>query len=99
MLLPSMLPRMAKEKGQLTLNGSFNGVRLRRMSAIAEQVQDDGSVLDTMRVLEPLPEVLQPFLKSGSRVLLILSDREIKGTVDGHSTDDDGFRVTIRAKA
>jgi hypothetical protein len=70
------------------MHGTFNGVRLRRISSI-ETVSTETAVLTTFRALErPLRE-LEAELRVDAPALLIFSNREIEGKTaffqsDGH---------------
>jgi hypothetical protein len=77
------------------MHGTFNGVRLRRITSIATE-SIGNRTLTTFRVLEfPLPD-LEAQLRLNATALVILSDKTIEGPVARYDSDRRrrGFRVT-----
>ena len=78
------------------MNGTFNGVHLRRITSITTEAVN-GSKRTTIRVLDfPHPE-LEAKLQSQVSALLILSDREIEGRIVSYAADGHGYDIVMKA--
>jgi len=79
------------------VNGTFNGVRLRRVISVGKT--SDGRIArHTIRVLgAPLPELEQQ-LKLNEPGLLITGSQEIEGRIVDYHADLTGYDITIESK-
>jgi hypothetical protein len=78
------------------MHGTFNGVRLRRITSLKIE-STDTAILTTFRVLERQLRDLEAELRVNAPALLILADREIEGTVAFFESDGNGYRITIES--
>jgi hypothetical protein len=77
------------------MHGTFNGIRLRRISSVETQ-STATAILTTFRVLERPLRDLEAELQLNAPGLLILSNREIEGSIASFSSDGRGYRIMIR---
>jgi len=62
------------------MNGNFNGIRLRKITSRKTYTTAHGTVLESFRVAEFLPD-LETALRLDAPVLLILSNATIEGNI------------------
>src|SRR5689334_12723922 len=78
------------------MHGTFNGIRLRRITALKVESTDTAN-LTAFRVLERPLRDLEAELRVGSPALLILSNREVEGTIASFQSDGHGYWITIES--
>jgi len=81
------------------MDGTFNGLPLKRIIALKTTAMTSGNTLNTFRVLgKPNPE-LEERLRLNAPALLILSAHEIQGTLVQYTADLHGgfYEVTIES--
>jgi hypothetical protein len=78
------------------MHGTFNGVRLRRITSLAITSTDTSS-LTAFRVLERPLRDLAAELRLNAPALLILSNWKIEGTVASFQSDGHGYWITIES--
>jgi hypothetical protein len=78
------------------MHGTFNGVRLRRISSV-ETKSTDTAILTTFRALERPLRDLEAELRVDAPALLILANREIEGTIAAFQSDGHGYQITIKS--
>ena len=78
------------------MHGTFNGVRLRRITALKIESTDTAN-LTAFRVLERPLRDLETELRVGAPALLILSNREVEGTIASFQSDGHGYWITIES--
>lgn len=81
------------------MNGNFNGVLLRNITATTETNPAAGFSRTTFRVLDKSNPKLEQILQLNAPALLILGDREIAGKIVRYTADvHSGYEITIEAK-
>jgi len=81
------------------MNGTFNGVRLRRITSRNITKDATGVTLTSVRVIEAPPE-LEAQLRLNTPAVLILSDEIIEGRIVHFSASlRYGYEITIESKA
>ena len=88
-----------ESRGITRMNGTFNGVQLKRITSLKTVRQTPGFTHTTFRVLDvPLPELEQrPRLNAPA--LLMLANQEIGGRITRYSADlHHGYEITIETK-
>jgi hypothetical protein len=77
------------------VDGTFNGVYLRRIMSIRTEAVN-GSKRTTIRVLDfPHPE-LEAKLQNQVSARLILSDRQIEGRIVSYAADAQGYDIVMK---
>ena len=77
------------------MHGTFNSVRLRRITSIATVRDKDGRSVTTFRVLGFRPPDLETQLQPNTPALLILSDSEIEGRIFRYRHDEHGYEIRL----
>ena len=80
------------------MNGTFNGITLRRVTSMKTATTALGNVLTSFRVLgAPLPQ-LEEMLQLNAPALLIRSDKQIEGRIVHYAADVyNGYEITIES--
>jgi hypothetical protein len=80
------------------MHGTFNGVRLAKITSLKYQHLTPGLDLVSFRVMEsPLPK-LEQILQLKAPAHLILADKEIEGKIVAYSANvQSGYEITIEA--
>ena len=82
-----------------SMNGTFNGVQLRRITSRHDTTDPTGTTLISFRVLDVIP-ALEEKLRLNEPALLILSDAIIEGRIVHYSANiQSGYEITIESKA
>jgi hypothetical protein len=80
------------------MNGSFNGIRLRKTTSRKITITDRGTTLYSSRASGSLPE-LEAVLRLQAAALLILPNETIEGTIVHYSANmQAGYEVTVEYK-
>jgi hypothetical protein len=87
------------EEGRFPVNGTLNGLRLRKISALRTN-HIDGFTHTTFRVLESRVIELEEILRLDAPVLFILNLQHIEGRVVHYTADlHHGYEITIETRA
>ena len=78
------------------MQGTLNGIRLNRIMAIWSTTAPDGTILQTVRVLDHPRPRLGSVLRFKRPVRLILENREVEGTLLRYELDTEGCYVVIQ---
>ena len=80
------------------MNGTFNGLPLRNISSISTQKEASGITRHSFRVLTKTQPKLEELLRLHAPALLILSNKEIEGTIVHYVADvHHGYEITIES--
>jgi hypothetical protein len=81
------------------MNGSFNGILLRKITSREITQSGRGTTLYTFRTSDRIPE-FEAMLRLDAPALLILSNESVEGRIANYSADlQAGFEVTIEVGA
>jgi hypothetical protein len=69
------------------MHGTFNGIRLKRITSVASDKSVPGFTRITFRVLDGVTPQLESVLRLNAPALLILADQEIEGRIVHYSAD------------
>jgi len=79
------------------MNGSFNGIRLRKIASRKTYTTAHGTILESFRVAEIVRD-LETALRLGDPAVLILGNATIEGTIVAFSAStQDGYEITIES--